>query len=47
MSCFPPYSYSKKIDVELDLFNHATKNDLKNAIDVDTSQFAKKDDFRY
>ena len=27
--------------VELDLSNHATKADLKNATDVGTSQFAK------
>ena len=28
--------------VKLDLFNYATKPDLKNATDVDTSKFAKK-----
>ena len=28
--------------VELDLFNYATKADLKNAIGVDTSDFSKK-----
>ena len=33
----------KKIDVELDLFNYATKYDLKNGIDVDTST-TKNDD---
>ena len=30
--------------VELDLSNYATKADLKNAISVDTSKFAKKVD---
>ena len=30
--------------VELDLSNYATKSDLKNATDVDTSKFAKKVD---
>ena len=28
--------------VELDLFDYATKADLKNAAGVDTSDFAKK-----
>ena len=28
--------------VELDLSNHATKTDLKNATGVDTASFAKK-----
>ena len=31
--------------VELDLFNHATKANLKNATEVDTSDFAKITDF--
>ena len=45
MSCIPPYSYCKsKIEVELDSSNYATKSDLKNATDVDTLQFAKRDD---
>ena len=40
-----PYTRSKsKIKVELDLPNHATKSDLKNATDVDASEFAKKTD---
>ena len=30
--------------VELDLFDYATKADLKNAAGVDTSDFAKKTD---
>ena len=43
MSCFPPYDHSKKkIEVELDLPNFATKSDLKNETGVNTSQFAKK-----
>ena len=33
-----------KIKVELDLPNHATKSDLKNATAVDTSDFSKKAD---
>ena len=45
-SYFPePHTYSKnKIEAELDLSNHATKSDLKNATDVDTSDLAKKAD---
>ena len=40
---FPdPYTRSKiKIKIKLDLFNHATKSDWKNATGVDTSDFAK------
>ena len=30
------------VEVELDLSNYAAKADLKNARDVDTSEFAKK-----
>ena len=41
MSYFPPYS-KNNIEVELDLSDYATKLDLKNAMGVDTSQFAKK-----
>ena len=38
-----PFICSKnKINVELDLFNQATESNLKNAINIDTSQFAKK-----
>ena len=45
MSYFLPYRNSKnKIEVELDLFNYATKSDLKNATGVDTSELAKKTD---
>ena len=45
MSYFAPYSYSRnKIEVELDLSDYATRSDLKNATDVDKSQFTKKDD---
>ena len=33
--------------VELDLYNYATKADLKNAAGVDTSDFAKKTDLAY
>ena len=34
------------LEVELDFSNYAAKSDLKNATDVDTSQFVNKDDFR-
>ena len=43
MSYYPPYkSSSNNIKVELDLFNYATKNDLKNITHVDVSSFASK-----
>ena len=43
MSYYPPYkSSSNNIKVELDLSNHATKNDLKNITHVDVSSFASK-----
>ena len=43
---FPePNSLGANVKVELDLFNYATKTDLKNATDVNTSSFAKKTDF--
>ena len=39
---FPqPKSVGANEQVELDLSNYATKADLKNAIDVDTSNVAK------
>ena len=42
---FPtPNSLGGNVKVELDLFNYATKADLKNATGVDTSDFAKKTD---
>ena len=42
---FPePKSSGGKVKVELDLFNYATKVDLKNATDIDTSKFPKKVD---
>ena len=35
------YVHSKnKIEIELNLYNYATKSDLNNASDMDTSQFA-------
>ena len=37
-----PKSLGGRVNVELDLFNYATKSDLKNATGVDTSKFAKK-----
>ena len=37
-------SSGKRVKVELDLSNYATKADLKNATGVDTSEFAKKVD---
>ena len=40
---FPkPKHFGGKIKVELNLSNHTTKADLKNAVGVDTSKFAKK-----
>ena len=33
-----------RVKVELDLSNYATKRDLKNATEVDTSKFAKQVD---
>ena len=43
MSYYPPYkSSSNNINVELDLSNYATKNDLKNITHVDVSSFASK-----
>ena len=45
MNYFQPYSHSKnKMEVELDLFNYATKSELKIATGVDTSKIVKKDD---
>ena len=42
---FPePKSSVGKLNVELDLSNYATKADLKNVTDVDTSDFVKKVD---
>ena len=37
-------SFGRRVKVELRLSNYATKADLKNATDVDTSKFAKKVD---
>ena len=42
---FPePKSSGRRVKVELDLSNYATKTDLKNATVVDTSKFAKNVD---
>ena len=39
---FPkPKSLGANVKVELDLSNYATKADLKNATEVDTSSFGK------
>ena len=44
ISYFSSYSYTKnKVEVDLRLFNYATKYDLKKATGVDTSRFAKND----
>ena len=41
---FPePKPLGGRVKFELDLFNYATKSDLKNATGVDTLDFAKKD----
>ena len=37
-----PRTLGVQLKVELDLFNYATKTDLKNATGIDTSSFAKK-----
>ena len=43
MSYYPPYNNSSNnIKVELDLSNHATKDDVKNITHVDVSSFASK-----
>ena len=43
MSYYPPYrSSSNNIEVELDLSNYATKDDVKNITLVDVSSFASK-----
>ena len=43
MSYYPSYkSSSNNVNVELDLTNYATKNDLKNITHVDVSSFASK-----
>ena len=40
---FPePKSSERRVKVELDLPNYATKANLKNAADVDISKFAEK-----
>ena len=40
---FPkPNSFGANVKFELDLSNYATKTDLKNTAEVDTSSFAKK-----
>ena len=40
---FPPYNNSSKnIEVELDLSNYATKDDVKNITHVDVSSYASK-----
>ena len=40
---FPePKSSEGRVKVELDLSNYATRADLKNATDADTTKFAEK-----
>ena len=39
---FPPYGSSNNINVELDLANYATKDDVKNITHVDVSSYATK-----
>ena len=42
---FPePSTLGRKVKVELDLSNYATKIDLKNVTGIDTSSFSKKFD---
>ena len=41
---YPPYkSSSNNINVELDLTNYATKDDVKNITHVDVSSFCEQD----
>ena len=40
----PFRSFGGNINVKVDLFNYATKTDLKNVTHVDTSRFALKTD---
>ena len=39
---FPPYGSTNNIEVELDLANYATKDDVKNITHVDVSSYATK-----
>ena len=39
-----PRRLGRNVKIELDLSNYATKADLKNAADDDTSKFTKKAD---
>ena len=41
---FPELKSLRKVEVELDLSNYATKTDLKNETGIDTPSFAKKID---
>ena len=40
--CFPPYKSTHNINVELDLANYTTKDDVKNITHVDVSSYATK-----
>ena len=43
MSYYPPYKRSSNnVEVELDLSNYATKDDVKNITHVDVSSYATK-----
>ena len=39
---FPPYGSTNNIEVELDLANYATKDDVKNITHIDVSSYATK-----
>ena len=41
----PNERYGRNVKVELDIYNYATKSDLKNAAGVDTSSFYKRIEF--
>ena len=41
----PNKRYGRNVKVELDIYNYATKSDLKNAAGVDTSNFYKRIEF--
>ena len=39
---YPPYKSTNNIKVELDLANHATKDDVNNITHIDVSSYATK-----
>ena len=41
----PKERYDRNVNVELDVYNYATKSDSKNAAGVDTSDFCNRIEF--